>query len=199
MFGLSLKEEINLCNSSGLTPTELLILRLLMLAIDGDASLLSDYLNVSKIDLRIILQSFKDKKVILASYVIPNKGEELKFKNIPFNKNFIKLFVRESNEIGKEFFDLYPMFITINGKNCSIKNITKGGFFSLEDFCLYYSKQIKACHTTHEQIMESLQYAIDNNLIHYSILEFVASQKWNEIEYIRNSGNVNGYNNSELI
>lgn len=30
-------------------------------------------------------------------------------------------------------------------------------------------------------------------------LEFIASRKWNELEYIRDSGNVNGYNNSELL
>lgn len=47
--------------------------------------------------------------------------------------------------------------------------------------------------------MEALEYAKENNLINYSILEFISSRKWEEIEYIRNSGNVNGYNNSELL
>ena len=47
--------------------------------------------------------------------------------------------------------------------------------------------------------MESLNWAKDNNIINYSILEFIASMKWLEIEEIRNSGNLNGYNNSELL
>lgn len=47
--------------------------------------------------------------------------------------------------------------------------------------------------------MENLEFAKEHNLINYSIIEFLASQKWLEIEYIRNSGNVNGYNNSELL
>ena len=47
--------------------------------------------------------------------------------------------------------------------------------------------------------MEALEYAKENNIINYSILEFVSSQKWNEIEYIRDSGDVAGYKNSELL
>ena len=42
---LSLKEEINIYISSGLTPSELFILRLLFLAQDGDSSLLNNYLS----------------------------------------------------------------------------------------------------------------------------------------------------------
>ena len=46
------------------------------------------------------------------------------------------MYVRESHEIGKEFFDAYPPFINIKGKLCSIKNFTKAGLFSFDDFCL---------------------------------------------------------------
>ena len=47
--------------------------------------------------------------------------------------------------------------------------------------------------------MEALAYGKENNLINYSIIEFIASRKYLEIEYIRDSGNVNGYSNSELL
>lgn len=48
--------------------------------------------------------------------------------------------------------------------------------------------------------MSALDFANKNEgLISYNILEFIASKKWEEIEYIQNSGNVNGYINSELI
>ena len=91
------------------------------------------------------------------------------------------------------------MFITINNKVVSIKNFTKAGLFSFEDFCLYYAKNIKNSGVTHERIMELLEIAKSSNLINYSILEFIASKKWQEIEYILNSGDINGYHNSELI
>lgn len=201
-FELSINEEINLYINYNITPNELFILRLLFLAIDGNQKFLINYLsniNNGKKIFRDILLSLQEKKVINSTFKIPNEGESLNFKNIPFNKNFIKGYIRESNEIGKELFDSYPPFITINGRMFSIKNFTKAGLFSLEDFCLFYAKAIKNSNITHEKVMDTLQFGKENNLINYSIIEFIASMKWNEIEYIRNSGNINGYNNSELL
>jgi len=201
-FQLSINEEVSIYINSGLTPTELFVLRLLFLAVDGDSDPLVNYLsNVSngKALFRQVLESLQEKRVILASFKIPKEGEAFKYKNIPFNKNFLKSYIRESNEIGKELFYAYPPFININGKMCSIKNYTKANLYSLDEFCLYYTKSIKNCGITHEKVMEALEYGKENGLINYSILEFIASQKWEEIEYIRNSGDVNGYNNSELL
>jgi len=201
-FELSLKEEINIYINSGLTPTELFVLRLLFLAIDGDKEYLVNYLsNTSngKQLFRNVLESLQSKQVINATYKIPEEGKQLNPKLIPFNKNFIKKYIRESNEIGKEFFDAYPPFINIKGKLISIKNFTKAGLFSFEDFCLFYTRALKSSSVRHERIMEILEYAKDNDLINYSIIEFIASRKHEEIEFIRNSGNVNGFKNSELL
>ena len=201
-FELSLQEETNLLISSGLTPTELFILRLLFLALDGYDKYLVNYL--SNIDkgkelFRSVLQNLQDKKVINSTFKMPGEGGSLDYRRIPFNKNFIKKYIKETNQIGKEFFDAYPPFININGKMCSIKNFTKASLFSLEDFCVFYAKLIKNAGATHERIMEALEFGKEKNLVNYSILEFLASQKWKEIEYIRSSGNINGYNNSELL
>jgi len=201
-FELSLEEEINLYINSGLTPTELFILRLIFLAVDGHAQPLSKYLsNISdgKELLKSVLTALQGKQVINATFKMPIKGESLNFRHIPFNKNFVKKYIKESHQVGKEFFDAYPPFININGKMCSIKNFTKAQLFSLEDFCLFYNKLIKGAEATHERVMEALEFGKEKNLINYSILEFLASRKWLEIEYIKESGDVNGYNNSELV
>lgn len=199
---LSLNEEIDIYVNSGLTPTELFIVRLLFLAIDGDSEPLRKYLNGvtnGKLHFKNVLISLKEKKVILSSFNIPNEGETLNFKNIPFNKNFMKAYIRESNDLGKEFFDTYPPFINIDGKLVSIRNFTKAGLFSFEDFCLFYSKTIKNAGVTHERILKDIEFGKEHGLIHYSVLEFLASKKWEEIEYIKDSGEINGYNNSELL
>jgi hypothetical protein len=201
-FELSLNEEINVYINSGMTPTELFILRLLFLAVDGDQRYLINYIsNISdgKKILRQVLESLKVKKVINSTFNIPKEGEALNFKNIPFNKATLKTYIRESNELGKEFFYAYPEFIIINGKSCSIRNITKANLFSFEDFCIYYSKSIKSSGVTHERVMEALEFAKANNLINYSIIEFVASKKYLEIEHVRTSGDINNYKNSELL
>ncbi len=199
---LSLQEEINLYISSNLTPSELFILRLLFLAQDGDSKHLNNYLsNVEngKELFKLVLASLQSKSVINSTFKIPKEGESLRFDDIPFNKNFLKRYVRESNQLGKEFWDLYPPFMDINGKRASLKGITKAGFYSIDEFCIYYAKQIKSAGTTHERILETLEYAIDNHLIRYSMLEFIASRKWLEIEFIRDSGEVSGYDNTELL
>lgn len=199
---LSLKEEINIYINNGLTPSELFILRLLFLAQDGDLSLINNYISNAdngKEVFKVVLKSLQNKGVILASFKMPKEGETLKFTDIPINKNFVKRFIKESNQIGKEFFDAYPPFIYINGRMASIKNITKAGLFSIDEFCFFYGRQLKLSSVKHERVMEALEYGKEHNLINYSILEFIASQKWNEIEYIRTSGEVAGYQNSELL
>ena len=201
-FELSLKEEINIYINSGLTPTELFVVRLLYLAIDGDPEPLKNYLsNIpdGKKLFRDVLESLKNKKVLLSTFRVPSEGETLNFSNIPFNKNFLKMYVRESNEMGMELFDEYPYFLTINGKNYSLRNFAKHGLLSPDDFCLFYAKAIKSSGVAHERVMEAVRFGKEHNLLNYSIVEFIASRKWEEIEYIRNSGNVNGYNNSELL
>ena len=199
---LSLKEEINIYINNGLTPSELFILRLLFLAQDGDLTLINNYISNAdngKEVFKVVLKSLQNKGIILASFKMPKEGEALRFTDIPINKNFVKRFIKESNQIGKEFFDAYPPFIFINGRKASIKNITKAGLFSIDEFCFFYGRQLKLSSIKHERVMEALEYGKEHNLINYSILEFIASQKWNEIEHIRNSGEVAGYQNSELL
>lgn len=199
---LSLQEEINICINSNVTPTELFIIRLLFLAQDGDSSNINNYLsNISngKELLISVLNSLKEKGIILSGFKIPGEGQVLHFSEIPINKNFIKKYIRESNQLGKELFDTYPPFMHINGKMVSIKNFTKAGLFSIDDFCIFYAKQIKLSGITHERVMDALRFGIEHNLIRYSILEFIASQKWLEIEHIQNSGDINGYDNTEFI
>jgi hypothetical protein len=71
-------------------------------------------------------------------------------------------------------------------------------FKSLEDFCFAYGKTIKFNQEKHEEIMELLEYAKSTNCINYNICEFIISQKWNEIQYLKDGGE-NMFNTSELL
>jgi hypothetical protein len=199
---LSFNEEIEILLKSGLTPTELFITKLLLLAQEGDSSLFIQYINNISDGSNFlinILTNLQDKKVINKTFKIPEKGQSLDFDLIPFSKNFIKMYIKESNQAGKELFDTYPQFVNINGKFCSLRNFTKAGLYSLDEFCRYYNKQIKMDKTVHDHVIEMLKFGKDNNLINYSIIEFISSQKWLEIEHIKESGSINGYKNSELL
>jgi hypothetical protein len=202
-FELELSEKINIFSDSGITPNELFILQLLLPAIEGNSEYLTQYfskVSEGKKLFKECLISLFDKKIINNTYKFPKEGEVLDIGSIPFNKNFLKKYYKDTNQAGKEFFDAYPSFINIGGKMCSIKNFTKAGLFTFEDFCRYYSKAIKNSKVSHDRIMEALEFAKENNLINYTILEFIASKKYLEIEGIKNGdSDINGYNNSELL
>ena len=133
--------------------------------------------------LRPLFESLKEKGIIKKSYnpdsYIPNE--------IEFNKNFLKSWVKNTGELGQELFDAYPPFLTAaNGKMLPLRNIAKK-FYSLEEFYFHYSVQIKHSIEQHKKVMELLEWGKENGHIKYSILEFCASQKWKELEYLRNN------------
>ncbi len=139
-------------------------------------------------NLKDLFNSLKDKNIISKNYnpesYVPN--------DIQFNKSFIKSFFKHSGFLGEELFNKYPPFIEINGKTVSIRNIGKK-FFSLEEFYFYYGKTIAHCPKKHKEIMEILEWAIEEEHINYGLLEFVASQKWVELQQLRNGEITNIY------
>ena len=173
VVNLSFQEELDILIDSQLTATELFVIRLIYLACDDKPEFLKNYISSLGINgksfLRQVLESLLNKKVINSTFVLPKEGEALNVKNIPFNKNFLKKYIRESNQLGNELFEAYPPFITINGKLCSIKNISKAGLLSFEQFSIFYAKAIKSASVTHERVMNALEFAKENNLINYTI------------------------------
>lgn len=184
---MELNTILNILSEYNLSADELLLIWLTLYARDEENH--SEYFKRwfedcdGKTKLRPLFESLKDKSIIKKNYnpttYIPNE--------IEFNKNFIKKYYKLSGELGKELFDAYEPFIQINGKMFSLKNISKK-FFTLEEFYFYYSSQIGHDPEKHKQVMEMLQWGKDNNLIKYSILEYVASHKWNELKQMKEQG-----------
>ena len=170
-----------------LSADELLLIWLTLYARDEENH--AEYFNKwfddcsGKEQLKTLFESLKTKGVILKNYnpesYIPNQ--------IEFNKHFLNNYYKQSGVLGKELFDNYEPFIRINGKMASLKNISKK-FYTLEEFYFYYSSQIGHNVKKHQEIMDILNWAKDNNLVKVSILEFVASHKWNEFKTMKDEG-----------
>ena len=172
-----------------LSADELLLIYLTFLARDEENH--SEYFtkwfnNGGSSQLRSLFNSLKDKGIIHKNYnpetYVPN--------DIEFSKTFIKGWIKNSGELGQELFDNYTPFVNINGKLCSLRNISKQ-FNSLDDFFFHYSSAIGHDVEKHEKVMELLKWGKENNKIHYSILEFVNSRKWLDLELLKNS-NIEG-------
>ena len=88
----------------GLTPNELLVVRVLLILQDNNEEELFQNLMVTlkhiNLSLREVLVQLQKKEVILKSFKIPNSGEKFDPYSIPINKNFIKTLYKSSFEMG---------------------------------------------------------------------------------------------------
>ena len=183
---VELNTILNLMINYKLTESEIMLIYLTFLAQDEQGNHTEYFVkwlsNGGQERLRSLFESLKEKGIIRKNYnpdsYIPNE--------IEFNQNFIKSWIKNTGELGKELFDSYPPFLTSNGKMLPLRNIAKK-FYSLDEFYFHYGAAIKHSIETHKKVMELLEWGKENGHIKYSILEFVASKKWTELEYLRNN------------
>ena len=189
MKDLNLEQQIIFCDKYIITPNELLLLEIILLAQEGEQpEIVYNYFNAN-VDARGLtrpmLERLQAVGIINKTYKIPQKGERLNIYDIPINKNVVKDFFKCSFEMGKELFENYPMFGLINGEPVGIRSVSKK-FDSLEDFYRYYGKSISWKPDKHKYIMELVSWAKDNNLLVTTLANFVIDHKWEELEALRN-------------
>jgi hypothetical protein len=186
---LNLEQQLIFCDKYIITPNELLLLEIILLAQEGEQpEIVYNYFNAN-VDARGLtrpmLERLQAVGIINKTYKIPQKGERLNIYDIPINKNVVKDFFKCSFEMGKELFENYPMFGLINGEPVGIRSVSKK-FDSLEDFYRYYGKSISWKPEKHKYIMELVSWAKDNNLLVTTLANFVIDHKWEELEALRN-------------
>lgn len=189
MKDLNLEQQIIFCDKYIITPNELLLLEIILLAQEGEQpEIVYNYFNAN-VDARGLtrpmLERLQAVGIINKTYKIPQKGERLNIYDIPINKNVVKDFFKCSFEMGKELFENYPMFGLINGEPVGIRSVSKK-FDSLEDFYRYYGKSISWKPDKHKYIMELVSWAKDHNLLVTTLANFVIDHKWEELEALRN-------------
>lgn len=185
----NIDEQLVLMEKYRITSDELLFLTVLLLLQDGegDYTFISQYLSLPtdcRNGIRESLISLQNKEIITKAYKIPNVGEKFIPEDVTINKNFVKNFYRCSFNMGKELFEIYPMFGLINGEPVGIRSVSKK-FDSLEDFYRYYGKTISWKPEKHEYIMELVEWAKEKNLLVTTLANFVIDHKWEELEALR--------------
>lgn len=195
---MELNTIINIINKYNLSADELLLIYLTFISQseNGNGKIYFEhwYNGTGKNKLLQLFNSLKEKGIIKKNY----NPEEYDPDEIEFNKTFIKQYFKYTGELGKELYDNYPSFITINNKVYSLKNISKK-FISLDEFYFYYSSTIGHNIDKHNEIMDLLKWGKENDLIRIGILEFVVSNKWNELLELKNDNKINNIASSESI
>lgn len=177
---------LNLLITYNISADELLLVYLTFLARDeeGHPEFFQKWFqNGGASKLRDLFESLKSKGLIHKDYC----PESYNPNEIEFNKIFLKSWVKNSGELGQELFDAYPPFLSSNGKLLPLKNIAKK-YNTLDEFFFAYSSAIKHNPEKHKEVMELLQWGKNNNQINYGLLEFVTSQKWTELKYLKDNG-----------
>lgn len=201
MLFYTIDEEMGILNKYNLNPNELFVVRILLLASEEETVYLHRYLSIpSEIrgELRDILLSLQEKGIILKSYKIPNKGADFNPSEIEFNKNFLKYFHKESFTMGKELFDAYPMFGTINGATIYLKGVSRK-FDSLEDCYKAYGKAINWNPETHQKILDLIKWAEDKKIIQCSLATFVIDKHWLALEALKDGGSTINYDAIKMV
>lgn len=182
---LTLEQEIALLNKYRLTCDELMFIRVTLLyQLDEDVNIFKDYFTVIKSNIRDLLVSLQNKSIINKSYKIPGQGEQLNPMLIEFNKNAIKNIFKASFEMGKELFEAYPQFATINGSLVPLRTVSKH-FNSLEDAYTKYGKYIRWNPELHSEIIELLKWASENEILKCSMASFIVNNGWIDLKSMK--------------
>jgi len=197
---LSIDREIDMMLKYQLTADELFVIKLIFLAQDGHEEYLSKFFtNHGQLTctLREILLSLQSKTIINKSYVVPEQGTVFNPRDVDFNKTAVKGFLQHSQDLGMELFQAYPAFTTIDGRQFSLRNITKL-YKSLDEMCFSYGKVIKFDLLEHKHIMDLLEFGKENNLIRSGICDFIESRGWLLLEELRDK-DFGTFNTNELV
>ena len=178
----------------GLTPNELLVVRVLLILQDNNEEELFQNLMVTlkhiNLSLREVLVQLQKKEVILKSFKIPNSGEKFDPYSIPINKNFIKTLYKSSFEMGKELFDSYPQFGSINRNVVPLRTVAKH-FDSLEQAYFKYGKAIGFNPEKHKVIIELTKWAKDNNILNCSLSSYIINNGWLDLQAMKDGNTAN--------
>lgn len=198
---MNLEEELTMLEKYKLTPTELFVTRLLLLAqIEGAEEYISRYIKIpNNRSFREILESLQSKGVILKSYKLPKVGEKLIIEDIEFNKNFVKNIHRASFDLGQELWDVYPQTTIVKGVVYNLKRVSKR-FNSLEEAFFRYGKYINFNDEHHKEVLELIKWGIENGYSFTTLDSFIIDKDWLNIKNVKDGGNINvNYNAVQLL
>lgn len=202
MKNLELKQQLIFCEKYSINPSELLLLEIILIAQEDDnPEIVQEYFS-SRVCARgktiELLTGLREAGVINKTYKIPEKGSTFNPCDVPINKNLVKDFYKSSFEMGKELWEIYPLFGIVNGNQVGLHSVSKH-FDSLEDCYRFYGKCIRNKPDKHKEIIELVKWGIENNIICTTFENFIINHKWEELKAMKDGdGNVN-YNAVKLI
>lgn len=192
-MNINIDEELNLFEKYNLTPSELFLIKIILVAQEETDKYLFRFLALpEKAKGNIIeqLQSLQDKGIILKTYKIPKKGDVFHPTEVEFNKNVVKNLYKSAYVMGEELYEAYPIETVVNGVSYKLRRISKK-FDSPEDAWRAYGKSIKWNPETHEKILELIKQGKESGYIFTTLGDFIVDRDWNNLELLNNNSEGN--------
>jgi hypothetical protein len=166
----NLHAELSLMEEYKLSPTELMCIKVILLAQDGEYEYLQQFNTILNGGLRLVLETIQSKGIILKSYKLPKLGTSFVPEDVQFNQNFLKKYYRSAYEMGEELFNTYPQSAVVSGVVYNLRSVSKR-FDSLETAFQKYAKIIKNNPELHQQILDDIRWGIENEYQGFTTLD----------------------------
>lgn len=187
-----LDNELILMEKYNISPTELYVIKTILIAIEGNYNPLQKLNTILNGNFRIVLENLQSKGIITKEYKLPKIGTSFIPKDVRFNKNFLKQYYRSSFELGNELFETYPQFTTVQGAVYNLRRVSKK-FNDLEDAFAKYAKIIKNNPEIHQEILNLIAWGIENGYNFTTLDDFICDRGWLSLKAFKegNGTNVN--------
>lgn len=180
--------ELILMEKYNITPSELYVIKSILMAIEGDYNPLQKLNTI--LNVRTVLENLQSKGIITKEYKLPKVGTSFIPSDVQFNKNFLKQYYRSSFELGNELFETYPQFTTVQGAVYNLRRVSKK-FNDLEDAFSKYAKIIKNNPETHQEILELISWGIENGYNFTTLDDFICDRGWLSLKAFKEGNGIN--------
>jgi len=186
----NLDNELILMRDYKLNPTELFVIKVILLAQDGEYIYLQQFNEILNGQLRLLLTNLQSKGIIIKAYKIPKEGTLFIPEDVQFNQNFLKKFYRSAFEMGEELFYTYPQSCTVQGQVFNLRTVSKH-FDSLEQAFQKYAKSIKNNPEIHQEIIDNIKWGIENGYNFTTLDRFIIDRGGEALKAFRNGDTIN--------
>ena len=185
-----LDSELILMKDYNLTPNELVTIKVILLAQDGEYEYLQRFNEIFNGQLRLLLVELQSKGIIIKSYKIPKQGQPFQPEDVQFNQNFLKKYYRSAFEMGEELFYTYPQSAVVQGQVFNLRTVSKK-FDSLEQAFQKYAKSINNKPEIHNQIIKNIKWGIENSYNFTTLDRFIVDRGYEALDAMRNGEGTN--------
>jgi len=186
----NLDNELILMRDYKLNPTELFVIKVILLAQDGDYTYLQQFNEIFNGQLRLLLESLQSKSIIVKAYKIPKEGTLFIPEDVQFNQNFLKRYYRSAFEMGEELFYTYPQSCTVQGQVFNLRTVSKH-FDSLEQAFQKYAKSIKNNPEIHQEIINNIKWGIENGYNFTTLDRFIIDRGGEALKAFKEGDSIN--------